>query len=265
MLKYKLLSFISVLLLLTCSYDFFKTDFAQLPDYDDLILQVNTDASDVSDLSKITAIYNIVLDRFPWDAEHPGEPTPKYTISSNWVAALLGLFDERLSEIRLPEYILQQRMTPACSELSFLMVSLSESVGVRSRHVGLNGHVVMEAFYDGKWHMYDPLYGVSPADFDGSDLSVATLENNISLARDIYSKSIKNEQLLAKTVEFFVSGSDNIFATEPRLSQFNQKGTLLMYFEQVSHYLKWLLPVVSLFGCLIFSNIGQQIRIVSKV
>ncbi|QDT42289.1 hypothetical protein Pan241w_23720 [Gimesia alba] len=43
-----------------------------------------------------------------------------------------------------------------CDDCATNFVVLARKAGLRSRVWGLSGHVVAEAFYDGKWHMFDP-------------------------------------------------------------------------------------------------------------
>ena len=43
-----------------------------------------------------------------------------------------------------------------CDDCATNFTVLARKAGLRSRVWGLSGHVVAEAFYDGKWHMFDP-------------------------------------------------------------------------------------------------------------
>ena len=54
-------------------------------------------------------------------------------------------------------------------------MQLADKAGIRPRHVGLFGHVVMEAWYDGEWHMYDPDFEVIALDDSGSVLRRTTV------------------------------------------------------------------------------------------
>ena len=48
--------------------------------------------------------------------------------------------------------------TVICYQVSDLLANLGDAAGVKTRCRGVPGHKVMEAFYDGKWHFYDPQY-----------------------------------------------------------------------------------------------------------
>jgi len=52
--------------------------------------------------------------------------------------------------------------------------------------VGLNGHVVMEAWYEGDWHLYDPDLEVLPVNSQGHVMSVEKLSHEKELLQSYY-------------------------------------------------------------------------------
>ena len=66
-----------------------------------------------------------------------------------------------------------------------MLVTLARGYGIAARHLGLDGHVVMEAWYDGDWHMFDPTKDVVPV-ADGEVLSLEELAARPDLVRALY-------------------------------------------------------------------------------
>jgi hypothetical protein len=74
-----------------------------------------------------------------------------------------------------------------CHQMAQAMVDIATHAGVCARVVGLDGHVVVEAYYDDDWHGFDPHYGVVFR--HGSRvLSVAELATLPRVAADVYSE-----------------------------------------------------------------------------
>jgi len=92
----------------------------------------------------------------------------------------LGTVDSDLGTIRRPNNLLRYTDSAFYGQQSYLLLTLAEKAGIPSRHVGLIGHVVMESWYDGAWHMYDPTFGIVPKP-NGTVASVAELSENESL------------------------------------------------------------------------------------
>lgn len=64
-----------------------------------------------------------------------------------------------------PEDVLEQRIG-ACGNNSVLMIAMANELGIEGRIINLwnipsigGGHSVVEFFYDGKWHLFDPTNG----------------------------------------------------------------------------------------------------------
>jgi len=123
-------------------------------------------------------------------------------------------------------------------------MNLSIQSGLTARHVGLNGHVVCEIFWDGEWHMFDPSMELFALDVTTNRIeSVSGLEQNPSLVHTLYPKSRSN---LAYT---FLSPEDNSFNAHPLGVYFEWKTQILMYFELFANYMKYIFPVVLVLFC----------------
>ena len=179
-------------------------------------------------------LHEIVLNRFVH-----GEQA-YYNFFSNWILCLLGYANTAFTAIRDPDMLLRNGHSALCSEQSYLLLILAERFGIKARHVGLNGHVVMEAWYGGKWHMYDPDLEVVPDVSGRGILSVYELSRDPVLLQSLYQKHGNS------IVQIFVSREDNTFMSFPRLAHFEWKTNVLSYFERIANRLKWFVPMIIL-------------------
>ena len=116
-------------------------------------------------------------------------------------------------------------------------MSLANDMGIRSRHVGLNGHVVMEAFYDSGWHLYDPDLEVVVRDEPGKVLSLTELTEQSHLLRDAYGGP------KSAAIPLILSTEDNTFMSYPPGAWFIWSSQVLYLLEKVTNYLKYLTPL----------------------
>ena len=128
----------------------------------------------MSEQEKMFQAYDLVTHRFT----HTDEA--KYNLFSNWLLWLMGKVYTPFAYIRQPEVLVNLGHSSLCSEQAYLLQTLAESQGIRTRSVGLNGHVVMEAWYDNDWHLYDPDLEVVPLLDDGRVLSLDELARSLS-------------------------------------------------------------------------------------
>ncbi len=77
-----------------------------------------------------------------------------------------------LNTIREP-YLLSARQSAICHQHALSMVLLAESQGIQGRVVWLDGHVVSELFFDGKWNFFDANKDFSVQDGQGQYQSVS--------------------------------------------------------------------------------------------
>ncbi len=163
-----------------------------------------------------------------------------HTPFSNWINWALGRVHPAFGSILNPSLLLKRGESAFCSEISSVLMYLAHKAGIRPRHVGLYGHVVMEAWYGGEWHMYDPDYEVVPMDESGYVLSVAALSKDEDMIRKIYAGRTEPEAL----VKIITSREDNSFVSYPPGSQFLWKAQVLLHIEQANEYLKFIIPVI---------------------
>ena len=76
----------------------------------------------------------------------------RHTFSSNWLLCLAGKINPAFSAIRIPSVMVARGKTLICSQSSYLLLDIAIKNGIIVRHVGLYGHVVMEAWYEKDWH-----------------------------------------------------------------------------------------------------------------
>jgi hypothetical protein len=116
---------------------------------------------------------------------------------------------------------------------------LANDIGIRSRHVGLGRHVVMEAFYDKDWHLYDPDMEVFVRDSNGDVLSVEELSNrnNDHLLRAAY-RGHKED-----IIPTLISREDNTFMNYPPGSWFVWQSQVMYIMEKAANYLKYIIPL----------------------
>lgn len=80
-------------------------------------------------------------------------------LTENWLQYGLGLLYEPLSHTQ-DSVRLMQGGEANCSERCAILKSICEAAGYRCRYAGLEGHVVLEVRWRGRWHTADPDYGV---------------------------------------------------------------------------------------------------------
>ncbi len=158
----------------------------------------------------------------------------RHTVFTNWIMSAGGLFNNNVSFIRVPDGILKYGQGALCSEVSYILLRLAENVGIPARHIGLNGHVVMEAWYDNGWHMYDPDNEIVPKTRQGV-ASVEALSRNESLLKQYYGHIPDIERT-------FRVRRDHNYAAYPPGSQFVWKAQLLMIIETITEVVKFVIP-----------------------
>ena len=95
-------------------------------------------------------LYGVVSDRFT----HGDRAT--YNLYSNWILWAVGTVSPRHRYMQDADALLRNGHSAMCGETSYILLRLAGMAGIPSRHVHLNGHIVMEARYSDRWHAYDP-------------------------------------------------------------------------------------------------------------
>lgn len=177
---------------------------------------------------KMDVLYSTVTDRFTHkDATH--------TLFSNWILYFAGKLHREFSHIYDPDLLISKGHSLFCDQSSYILLKLALANGIKSRHVGLDGHVVMEAWYDSDWHLYDPDLEVLPLDSAGKVLSVAQLALNQKLL-DKYYGPYGAAQIVG-------SRENNTYATFPKGARFEWKSNVLAYVEKLMEVLKFAIPL----------------------
>jgi hypothetical protein len=179
------------------------------------------------------ALYGLVTERFTHRAA-------RHNLFSNWLLAGIGLLHPAFAHIRDPETMIRRGQSLLCGQSSYLLLRLAREHGIRARHVGLDGHVVMEAWYEDDWHLFDPDLEIVPRDGRGEILSVEKLAQNPALLRGYYGDH-QGEQ--ASMVEILGSRENNTYMSYPPGAWFEWKNNVLYWFEKLAAYLKFILPL----------------------
>lgn len=192
-----------------------------------------------SEQEKMLAIYNLVINRF----SHGDQA--KYNLFSNWIIWLMGKIDTNFSYIRQPNSLVEKGHSALCSEQAFLLQTLAENQGIRTRSVGLDGHVVMEAWYDNDWHLYDPDLEVVPLMKNQTILSLDELAKSPNLVQKYYAGR-GDDGYIKAIVGIITSRENNSFSSYPKLVLFEWKSHILFHFEKIANFMKWIIPIIFL-------------------
>jgi hypothetical protein len=181
----------------------------------------------LSDREKMDILYGTVADSFV-------HGHAVHTLFSNWVSFFAGKIDPVFAHIWDPDLLVSKGHSMLCDQSSYVLLRLAQMHGIRGRHVGLHGHVVMEAWYDSDWHLYDPDLEVVPFDSAGSVLSVEQLAVDPALLGKYYKRH--------KADQFVRSRENNTYMSYPEGARFEWKSNLLAHLERVMEYLKFGIP-----------------------
>lgn len=177
---------------------------------------------------KMEVLYSVVADGF-------AHGHAVHTVFSNWVLFFSGKVDPAFAHIWDPDLLVSKGHSLLCDQSSYVLLRLAQAHGIRARHVGLHGHVVMEAWYGSGWHLYDPDLEVVPMDSAGSVLSVEQLAVKPILLEKYYKPHNADQ--------FVRSRENNTYMSYPEGARFEWKSNLLAYLERVVEYLKFGIPI----------------------
>jgi hypothetical protein len=179
-------------------------------------------------------VYEVVTQRFTHSDQ------AKYNLFSNWLLWLMGGVHPTLSHIRQPAVLLEKGYSALCGQQAYLLQTLAEAGGIRTRAVGLNGHVVMEAWYNNDWHLYDPDLEVVPLIDNNRVLSLDELARLTDQIRCFY-QGRGSEEYVDSIVDIIASREDNSFVlywmTEKHLAYRTEK---------IAEMIKWIIPMILL-------------------
>lgn len=183
----------------------------------------------------------------------------RYNLFSNWILWGASAVHPDFAHIRNSNTLVARGRGALCGQASYTLMKLAQLNDIRVRHVGLLGHVVMEAWYNEQWHMYDP-------DNEGPSMgmintnkpipSVNKIANNKNLYQKIYSNNPKSN----KFWNVFQTQYNNTYMTYPPGTWFHWKVEVLSYFEAIMQVIKWVVPVVFIVlgGLLLFGPAPEK-------
>jgi hypothetical protein len=113
---------------------------------------------------------------------------------NDYVATMLN-YDETQRELGSPRRVLE-RGSQFCGHLSTAMQTLLSIGGYTTRAVHMSDgkrppgtHAVVEVFYDGGWHLYDPTFGLKFLNKDGTVASYRDIRLDTSLiSEDLFAR-----------------------------------------------------------------------------
>ncbi|MGA7105484.1 MAG: hypothetical protein WBX49_09095 [Candidatus Deferrimicrobiaceae bacterium] len=184
---------------------------------------------------KMQILYETVSDRFT----HGDRAV--YSPFSNWVMWTLGHVNRRYLDIQDPDVLLRNGHSALCGDVSYVLIRLASKAGIPARHVLLNGHIVMEAWYTGGWHAYDPDLEVAVKDPGGIVLGAEALFGNPDLLRQAYAGR-GSPAFLDNLVSIYITREDNLMKTYPAESGIAVKGQRPGRVEQAARHGRTLLP-----------------------
>ena len=164
---------------------------------------------------------------------------------SNWVLWILGFADPRFRDIQDPDALLRNGHSALCGDVSYVLMRLAEKSGIPTRHVLLDGHIVMEAWYDGNWHAYDPDMEVVIRDKAGRVLSVREMANSPDRIRREY--SVRGDRAFTNTiVGIYGNTASHRYIAYPRRSIVGVRGQRPGRVEQAAEVARFAIPPVFL-------------------
>ncbi len=211
---------------------------ARVRDVDALLVEAASRRQGDDPESVMLSLQSTVADRF---AHSNGA---RHTPLTNWVAWTAGKAVRPLAMMWSPADFLAHGDALVCSQSSYLLLALALREGIRARHVGLYGHVVMEAWYEDDWHLFDPDTEVVVRDAAGQIPSVEELALDAELLRASYTGDN------AQYVDIIASREDNTYMSYPEGAWFGWRPQLLALTESVSTAAKYLVPLTLLGGAL---------------
>lgn len=202
---------------------------------DALISEAKNKANNWDSLSseqKMMSLYKIVIERFTHS------DGAKHNLFSNWILYLAGQIHPVFGVIMDPDLLVSKGHSLVCSQSSYLLMRMALQEGITARHVGLNGHVVMEAWYDRDWHLFDPDAEVVPRNKDGLVMSLDDLAKNPEILGTEYPRE-KGDYASS-----IASREDNSFVSYPKGTYFEWKSQVLFYLEKGMQIVKYLIPIL---------------------
>lgn len=169
-------------------------------------------------------------------------------LSENWMQCVLGMVYEPLSHTQNAIRLMRGGATD-CSERCQILKTFCESAGLRCRFAGLEGHVVLEVRWRGRWHTADPDYGVVFA----TSVTELASPKFASLVIDRLSERGYTQSTVREYLAILQSTENNRVLPEG-----TDLSPRLMWIERFCNWAAWLLPMIlATLGCLLVRTLHR--------
>lgn len=197
--------------------------------------RASRDLRDMPPREAMDLLFGVVSDRFT----HGDRAT--YNLFSNWILWAVGTASPRHRYMQDADALLRYGHSAMCGETSYILLRLAGMTGIPSRHVHLNGHMVMEARYSGRWHAYDPDFEALARDEAGNILSVAEAAGRPDLLLRAYSGRGPSTQA-GWVLTIYTNTGDDMYVSYPPKSFFRPVGHWPGRVEQAARLARYPLP-----------------------
>lgn len=184
--------------------------------------------------------FTLVTERF----EHGDRA--QHRLDELWPMWVLGQLEHDASYRNGVPALMQATTGLLCHQVAHVLVQAWLKLGVPGREVGLGGHVVAEAHWQGRWHLFDPDYKVR-AQPDWPEQDHHDFARHPAATARLYAQ---NPTVPAATrpilVNIYATELDNGAPTQPLGVRYVWSLAVLEGLEQASRLLMWLLPLACL-------------------
>jgi|TARA_B100000700_G_C15053042_1_gene861345 hypothetical protein len=200
--------------------------------------------------TRLTVLISNGMAHVHWNDYHPDLFHQRVPIWENYILYIIGRFSGNEEFKRYHFTIAEksiERGVGLCGDASMLLSELLSDEGISNRIISMPGHVMVEANYGDAKQLLDPDFGVP------LQQSFDFYINNLSeLVREYESFGFFNNGELMIRREI----SEGSYTYWEGTSHFVTKK---YYFERISYWLKWLLPIVLIALGLILRKKGKTI------
>ncbi len=203
---------------------------------------INSDRTDLKAyVTKVTmAVNNGIADY--WDEEGAEKYNLRIPFHENYIL-FMGSFimPEKFHLYEFTDYKRGlERGVGMCSQHAIILSEVLYEKGIKSKIIGLSGHVVATAQVDKKadeWWVLDPGDGVViPFDLE-------TIEKNPQIIKPYYSDAGYDEQTISKLIEHY-GAEGNVVSSGYGIGDYAK---VTNYLEQASYILIWVIPILLIF------------------
>ncbi|OAD19767.1 membrane protein [Candidatus Thiomargarita nelsonii] len=220
--------------------------------YDVALEQIDSSADMLSPKDVMRILYDTVKKRFTHGDK------AKHTLFSNWLLYLLGKIHPAFAHLLDPDLMLRYGHSVLCDQSSYVLLHLALKADIPARHVGLGNHVVMEAWYENDWHMYDPDMEVIPVDKYGNIMGVNALARDETLNREVYNKEGGDKEYIEEIAATLPDRKNHTFVSYPPGAWFVWKAEVLYKFHIMAEYLKFIIPLMFLVISTVWLRYNQK-------